>query len=793
MKLSEKWLREWVNPELTIKELAEQLTLAGLEVAAITPVAGPFNGVVVGQILSIAPHPDASRLQICQVDRGATETLTIVCGAKNPRVGLKVAVAQVGAHLPNDLLIKEATLRGVVSQGMLCSSAELGLSENTPDTGILELPADAPIAKDLRDYLQLDDYCLDVHLTPNRGDCLSVKGLARDLAAITNSPTTNLVINEYPALIPDKIDIKVEAAEQCPRYCGRIIRDINQQAKTPLWLAERLRRSGLRCIHPAVDVSNYVMLELGQPLHAFDLAQLTPEICVRLAHAGEEINLLDGKTVILDDKTLVIADKTQVLAIAGVMGGANSAVSATTKDIFLESAFFNPVSLAGRARYYGLNTDSAYRFERGVDPAIIASALERATQLLVEITGGKAGPILEIQQPNKPPKPILFHHPRLKKFLGFSLTEQQMAHIFQGLGISFTPTKEAAVWQVTAPTWRFDIALEVDLIEELARIHGYQHIPQVMPHTALRFLSQHETQFPLSRLTELLVDRGYHEAINYSFTAPKLQQLIDPQEHLTLLNPLSNELSVMRTSLWPGLLNSLLYNQQRQQLSLRLFETGLCFQMNNGKLEQIDYLAGVASGNKLPEQWGVSTTPLDFFTVKSDIEVLFALIGQSVEVQFTQGTHPALHPGQSTCLQQAGKIIGHFGALHPKLIAELDLMGPIYVFELKTAAITQTKLPRFKGFSKFPIVRRDISFWVDEEYPAQTILDRVNAEGGVCLNHSYLFDVYYDKVTEKKKRSLALALCWQHPTRTLVDAEVDALMQKLIESLKQSFAIQLRE
>lgn len=791
MKVSEHWLREWVNPPLISQELAEQLTLAGLEVAAITPVGGSFTQVIVGQIVAIEPHPNASRLQVCHVDIGAAMPLTIVCGAKNPRVGLKVAVAQVGAQLANNVLIKEAALRGVMSQGMLCSSSELLLSESAE--GILELPHDAPIAKDLRDYLQLDDHCFDVHITPNRGDCLSVKGLARDIAAITASPFTSVLIDKTPVLISDKMPIQLEAPELCPHYCGRIIRGINPHALTPLWLAERLRRSGLRCIHPVVDISNYVMLELGQPLHAFDLAKLDTTICVRLAKTGEKLTLLDDKTVVLDNISLVIADKTQVHAIAGVMGGLHSAVSATTQDIFLESAFFTPAAIAGRARHYGLNSDAAYRFERGVDPAITEIALERATQLLLQIVGGKAGPIQQVKQPSEPSPAILFHLAHLKKCLGFSVPEKQIALLFQHLGIDFIPTKEQDVWQVTAPTWRFDLALEVDLMEEVARITGYQKIPLAMPYASLKFLPQPDNQFPLSRIKKLLVDRGYHEAINYSFTAAKLQNLIDPQQSLRLLNPLSHELSVMRTSLWPGLLNSLRYNQQRQCLSLRLFETGLCFQYHDNELQQIDYLAGVASGDNLPEQWGITNTPLDFFTIKSDIEALFALTGQLTEIQFMPGSHPALHPGQSACLQQAGKVIGHVGALHPKLMAELDLIGPVYCFELLTTALTNVTLAYFKRFSKFPLVRRDLAFWIDEKYPAQTILDKAKVEGGEWLNHCYVFDVYYDKVSEKKKRSLALALYWQHPARTLVDTEVDALMQKLIATLQSSFAIQLRE
>lgn len=790
MKLSEQWLREWVNPNLTVKQLAEQMTLAGLEVATIHPVAGSFTKVVVGEVMSAVAHPDASRLQVCVVNVGIEPNLQIVCGAKNCRAGLKVAVAQIGAQLPNEVVIKEAKLRGVVSQGMLCSGSELGFA-GVQDTGILELPSDAPLGKAIHEYFKLNDHYLDIHLTPNRGDCLSIKGLARDIAAITQQTMIEPPFIKQSVVIEDKININVAAVEACPLYVGRVIRNINTYAKTPLWMQERLRRSGIRSIHPVVDVTNYVMLELGQPLHAFDLRQLNHEICVRYAKAQEHITLLDGKNVELDSTSLVIADKNQVLAIAGVMGGVDSSVTSETQDIFLESAFFTPACLAGRARYYGLTTDSAYRFERGVDPAITLPAIERATQLLTEIVGGQVGPVVQVQSAAQIRSHIKFRPAHVQKFLGFSLNEEKIDAIFASLGMH-VPHKDAQIWQVTPPTWRFDLNLEVDLIEELARIYGYQHIPVSLANSFLTFSSQPETRLSLTRLQNLLIDRGYHEAINYSFTEPKLQQTLVPNLlPIRLLNPISSELSVMRTSLWPGLLNALCYNQQRQQLSCRLFETGVCFQMYDEKLEQREYLAAVASGQSLPEQWGVTNTPLDFFTMKSDLEALLSLTAKH-DIQFIPGTHPALHPGLSSNLQRAGKTIGYFGALHPKIIAELELIGPVFCFELETAAINARHLPQFKPYSKFPMVRRDISFWVDEKYPAHTILQCVNHKAGELLHQSFFFDVYFTE-QEPQKRSLALALCWQHPTRTLVDAEVDDLVQKVVDLLKQSFAVQLRD
>lgn len=790
MKLSEQWLRAWVNPPLSTKQLTEQMTLAGLDVAAVHPVAGSFNHVVVGIIVSAVSHPNASRLHVCEVDIGAKRSLQIVCGAKNCRVGLKVAVAQLGAHLPQNKSIKETTIRGIASQGMLCSSGELGLEDLSTDNGILELADDAPLGEAIYDYLQLNDYSLDIHLTPNRGDCLSVQGLARDISAITQQPMVTTPIAVQNAVINDKLTITVLAKAACAHYAGRIIRNINAQAKTPLWMQERLRRSGIRRIHPVVDVTNYVMLEFGQPLHAFDLKSIDGEVCVRYAKRGESVNLLDRKTVSLDPKSLVIADKSKILAMAGIMGSADSAVTSETQSIFLESAFFTPDSLLGRARYYGLSTDSAYRFERGVDKAMTLPALERATQLISEIVGGEVGPLTQVKSANKPIEPIKFHPTHLKKLLGFSLKEEKIKAIFSRLGIK-VQSIGAQSWIVIPPSWRFDLSLEVDLLEELARIHGYQKIPATLPNSPLKFLAEPEAQLSRTRLHDVLIDRAYHEVINYSFTAAKLQKILSPQrETLNLVNPLSNELAVMRSSLWPGLLNTLRYNQQRQQSRVRLFETGLCFYYHKKDLVQKDYLAMVASGQNLPEQWGVANTPLDFFTVKSDLEALFSLSKKNI--QFMPGTHSALHPGLSCNLQVDDVVMGYFGALHPKLITELHLMGPVFCFELEISAINERPLPQFKPYSKFPMVRRDISFWVDKKYPAQTILQSVNQNAGEYLYRSFFFDVYVNE-QESVKHSLALALYWQHPTRTLIDTEVDSLVDAVIEDLKNNFTIQLRE
>jgi phenylalanyl-tRNA synthetase beta chain len=795
MKLGEQWLREWVNPPLTIKQIAERLTLAGLEVESISSVVPLFHKVQIGYIVSAAPHPDASRLKVCHVESGnpAEPLLTIVCGAANARAGIKVAVAHLGATLPN-ITIQERKIRGVISQGMLCSSSELGLSQES--VGILELPDDAPMGEDLQKYLQFNDKLLSMHITPNRGDCLSVKGLARELAVLTALPFHSPAACAVSVSIPDQFPIRVLATNDCPCYLGRIIRGINPRVKTPLWLSERLHRSGFRSIHPVVDVTNYVLLELGQPLHAFDLARLDSEIIVRRARNGEKLSLLDEKEVVLDENTLVIADKSRVQAIAGVMGGLYAAVHEETVDVFLESAHFKANAIAGRARHYGIISESAYRFERGVDPNLAMQAIERATQLIVAIVGGKSGPVIACRSPiEQGAVSILLRYVQVEKILGFSLTEIEIESILRRLGM--TVSKRASAensWEVVAAPWRFDIHIEADLIEELVRVHGYNQIPLSIPTTSVQFSPEPETELPLNRVRQLLVDRDYHEVITYSFISPHDQKSIYPDEAaLSLVNPISNELSVMRNSLWPGLLNAVLYNQKRQQSRIRLFETGLCFRKHNESISQTPYLALIAAGDKLQEQWRLPQEPLDFFTVKSDVEALFRLSKQLAKIEFLPGQHPALHPGQSCKIITGGIIIGYFGALHPKLLTQLNLLGPIYLFECLLSDLTHKEIPSFKSLSKFPIVRRDISFWIEEKIPAQDILKQVRRNAGPWLDDTYLFDVYHDKDQQQGKRSLALAILWQHPSRTLIDAEVDDMLKKVIDQLKNNFDIELRE
>lgn len=632
MKISEKWLREWANPNLDTTALAEKLTMIGLEVEKVVPVAATFSGVVIGEILAIDLHPNADKLKICQVDIDK-EKLTIVCGAANVKVGLKVPVAIVGAVLPGDFYIKQAKLRGIESHGMICSVSELGLEKSS--IGIMELAKDAPVGKDIRDYLNLDDNIFEIGLTPNRGDCLSLYGIARDLAAVSKCSLYVPEVNNISLGTNLEMPVTIEAGKNCPHYVGRIIGGIDVAASTPVWMKERLKRSGINTISPVVDITNYVMLELGQPLHAFDLTKLNSEIHVRFAKDKESITLLDGNKIELDSNTLVIADKHIPQALAGVMGGVDSSVTETTRDIFLESAYFNPQNIAICAKKYGLHTDSSHRFERGVDSKIQLFALQRATNLIMEIVGGKPGPVSveENHQYLPKTKAIRLRRDRIKRVLGIRISDNEVLEILQRLEMQVESIDVG--WQVIVPSFRFDIELEVDLIEELVRIYGYDQIPIHKPKMELNILSSSESKLPISRLQSFMVDRGYHEVINYSFVDPELQQLLDDKNKaISLTNPISQDLSVMRVNLWPGLLKTILYNQRRQQINMRLFEIGLCFIQKNKVLQQRAFVGGA-----LVEQGA------DFFDLKADVQCLLQLTGRNKSVRFKPEVHTALHPG----------------------------------------------------------------------------------------------------------------------------------------------------
>ncbi|TBU87327.1 phenylalanine--tRNA ligase subunit beta [Phytopseudomonas dryadis] len=792
MKFSEQWLRSWVSPQVSRDELVARLSMAGLEVDSVTPVAGAFSGVVVGEVLSTEQHPDADKLRVCQVSNGS-ETFQVVCGAPNVRPGLKIPFAMIGAELPGDFKIKKAKLRGVESNGMLCSASELQVSED--HDGLMELPADAPVGQDIRAYLGLDDVSIEVDLTPNRGDCLSLAGLAREVGALYATAVTRPVIAEVAVAHDEVRPVEVLAAQACPRYLGRVVRNVDLSRPTPQWMVERLRRADVRSIDAAVDVTNYVMLELGQPMHAFDLDEINGGIRVRMAEEGEKLVLLDGQEVTLRADTLVIADHQRALAIAGVMGGEHSGVSDKTRDLFLESAFFDTIAIAGKARSYGLHTDSSHRFERGVDWRLAREAMERGTALLLEIVGGEAGPIIEAVDPAQLPSvaPISLRAERIEQMLGLKLEDAMVVDLLTALGLG-VEVQSAGQWQVSVPSHRFDISLEVDLIEELARLYGYNRLPVRYPQARLAPQSKAEAVVDLPALRRLLVARGYQEAITYSFIDPKLFELFSPGvEPLMLANPISADMAAMRASLWPGLVKAVEHNLNRQQTRVRLFESGLRFVGQLDELKQEPMLAGVITGNRLPESWAHGRDSIDFYDAKADVEALLAAAGAGDSFSFVPGEHAALHPGQTARIERDGRLIGFLGALHPELSKALGLDQPLYLFELVLAEISAGRMPAFQELSRFPEVRRDLALLVDRDVPAQQLLADIRQTAGEWLTDLRLFDVYHGKGIDPLRKSLAVGLTWQHPSRTLNDDEVSTTTQNILTSLEQRFNATLRK
>ncbi|WP_254274799.1 phenylalanine--tRNA ligase subunit beta [Halomonas sp. 3H] len=792
MKFSEQWLREWVSPQLATQALADQITMAGLEVDAVEPVAAAFEGVVVAEVVEKVPHPDADKLNVCRVDDGSGEPVQVVCGAPNVAVGQKVPFARVGAVLPGDFKIRKAKLRGQESRGMICSASELGLEEET-SPGILELPAAAPVGEGFRDWLGLDDHTIEVDLTPNRGDCLSLKGMAREVGVLNRLPVQGPAIAPVAASHDETLPVRVEDAERCPRYLGRLIKGVDVGAETPLWMVERLRRSGIRAIDSVVDVTNYVMLELGQPLHAFDRANLHGAVVVRLAREGERLVLLDGKEITLDDATLVIADERGPLAIAGVMGGEHSGVNSETRDIFLESAYFSPLAVAGQARSYGLHTDASHRFERGVDPRLAREAAERATALLLEITGGEPGPLVEVASAEHLPgeREVRLRAARLEQALGKSLPVDEVAEILERLGMAVETTDQG--WQAQAPSWRFDIAIEEDLIEEVARIHGYNRLPVRRPAARLALRPDQEARTPLALLRRQMVARGYQEAVTYSFVAPEMQRALLPEAVSPVLaNPISSDLSVMRASLFPGLVRALQHNLNRQQTRVRLFETGLTFRGDLDALHQTPMLGALVCGSREPEGWAGAKSPVDFFDLKGDLESLLAMGGEPEAWRFEPAEHSALHPGQCARVLHRGEEAGWIGTLHPAVRAELGLKVDAVLFEVRLDALTHGRVPAFTPLSRYPEVRRDLAFLVDEELPVQALLDTLRGQAGEWLTECRLFDVYQGKGVPEGRKSVALGLTWQHPSRTLNDEEINQLVDAIVAESRQHLGAELR-
>lgn len=793
MKISESWLREWVSPDITIDELAAQITMAGLEVDGIEDAAVPFHGVVVGEIVAIDPHPDADKLRVCRVAGGPDGDVQVVCGAPNARLGLKTAFATVGAQLPGDFKINKAKLRGIESFGMLCSEAELGISDAAE--GIWELPADAPTGANLRDYLELNDQLIEIDLTPNRGDCLSVRGVAREVGVLNKIAVTPVSIEAIAAVNEDTLPVELVAAEGCPRYAGRVIRKVDVSRPSPQWLQEKLRRSGLRSISPVVDITNYVMLELGQPMHAFDLDALQGGIRVRMAEEGEPLKLLDGTEVTLTPDTLVIADHSKAVAMAGIMGGADTAVSDSTKHIFFESAFFNPLSITGRPRKYGLHTDSSHRFERGVDPGLQAQAIERATALLLDITGGEPGPVIVASSADQLPKPqtVTLRRARLEQMLGLALPDETVVDILSRLGVEHLETSETG-WVFRAPSWRFDIAMEADLIEEIARIYGYNHLPTATVEAALPIRPRREAVVPQPALREQLIARGYQEAITYSFVDPDLQRLFNPDTAPVILaNPISADMSVMRTSLWPGLVAALRHNLNRQQSRVRLFETGLRFVPGLNELKQQAVIGGLITGRRLPESWAHNNSEsVDFYDLKGDVEALLALTGELSAFSFARADHPALHPGQCAGIKRQGQIIGYVGKLHPAIQKQLEVDQDVYLFELLLEGITDARLPAFQGVSKFPEVRRDLALLLVRDIAIEDVANTVRQSAGDHLVDLKIFDVYQGKGIDNNRKSVAMGLIFRDLSRTLTEQEINDAVDRVVETLQQQYGATLR-
>ncbi len=794
MKLSEKWLREFTDPPVTTEVLAEKLTLSGLEVESVTPVAGAFTGVYVAVIRNLRPHPHADRLRVGDAEVSRGERHPIVTGAANVREGMRVPLAKEGAVLASGRRVERAKLHGVDSAGMLCSAVDLGIAEAAE--GVMELPEDAPPEADVREYLALDDVSLELNVTPNRGDCLSVLGIAREAAALFACKYADTAGEAVRPVCADRFPIEVSAPSDCPRYAGRVIRNIDRTTRTPVWLSERLRRSGLRCIHPVVDITNYVMLEFGQPLHAFDLSALHGGICVRRGRDGESLALLDGSNIVVGPDALVIADNENAVALAGIMGGAETGVAAGTSDIFLESAFFLPSTIAACARERKLQTDSSQRFERGVDFTLQARAAERATALIVAICGGEPGPLIEVASSmHLPARPsIVLRGERLQRALAVTPQADAIGAVFGRLGMA--ALRRGEDWLVTPPAHRFDVAIEADLIEEAARTLGYEQIPIRLPGGRPGMHPVAESAVPpLERASEILAQRGYYEAITYSFVDAALaRQWRTDCEPLPVANPISSDRGVMRTSLWPGLVGVLLHNVSRQQQRVRLFEVGRIFEVVNGTTNEINCLSGVVAGASAPEQWGIRQRQADFFDVKADVEtVLSILMPRTQLAALSAGASSVLHVGQAAEFVIGATPVATVGAVHPELLRYHDIRGPIYVFEIRLDRLPAAGHPRYLPQSRYPAVRRDISVLVERTTPASAVTDCVRAAGPEQLRELQLFDVYEGEGIDSGKKSIALGLTFQGSSSTLMEGDIEKMVAAIVSRLAEELGATLRD
>ena len=795
MKVPYSWLAEWTELPWEARELGARLTMSGFELESLEAAAPPFTGVVVAEILAAERHPQAEKLQVCRVSTGSGAPLQIVCGAGNARAGLKSALAVPGARLPGDVAIGAASLRGIESQGMLASARELGLAEAS--SGILELPADAPLGKSLREYLELDEAVLDVNVAPNRGDAMSVLGIAREVAALTGKPLTGPRIEAPPRQSTASFPVRLAAPDACPRFGGCVVRGIDNRMPTPLFMRERLRRAGLRSITPVVDVTNYVMLELGQPMHAYDLGRLRGAITVRLAQPGESLTLLDGRSVTAETDVLLITDGEGPVGLAGVMGGQRTAVMPETTDVFFESAYFAPAGVLGRARRYGLATDASQRFERGVDPTQQARAIERAVALLTPITGGTVGSIEVAESTADMPRraAVSLRAKQLKRLLGVAVPPERVSGTLERLAMKVTAGNEG--WQVTPPAYRFDIGIEADVIEEVARIVGFAAIPETDAQTPQRFRPLPVERPSEAAVLEALAARGYAEAITYAFVDPALQtQLFPDRASLALANPIASDLSVMRLSLWPGLLRAALENQHRQADRIRLFEHGTRFEIESGETREIDTFAGIALGARLPEQWGVPKElrrPADFYDIKSDVAALLAATGESDSFTYEAASLPALHPGRAARVLRRNQPVGWLGELHPNLVRSMDFTYTPVLFELDVEAALAVGRVTYREISRFPQVRRDLAVVIDEEVTLSSLAERVTLTASSLLRDLRVFDVYRGPGLEPGRKSVALGLIFQDISRTLTDDDVERLMASVVTDLRENLDARIRE
>ena len=794
MLVSESWLREWVNPQIPLRQLAEKLTLAGLEVESIKAAGLQLDAsaVVVGEITALRPHPQASGLSLCMVNTGGGEMLSIVCGAANARQGLRTIVAREGARMVG-MTISKKRIRGEISEGMLCSALELGLADSAD--GIIELNRDAPLGASVMDYLELRDQVLELTLTPNRGDCLGMIGVAREISVLTGARLDMPVISAVSPLISRSLDVQLKAVDACPRYVGRVVQGVDMKATTPDWMAERLRRCGMRSINPIVDVSNYVMHELGQPMHAFDLDRINGGIIVRRADAGEELELLDGRVIKMSNANLVIADHRKALALAGIMGGKESAITDKTTDIYLESAFFQPRDMLGKARQFGMNTDASHRFERGVDSELQVRAMERASGLILEIAGGQAGPVTDAVTRSAfvQPQPIRFDYRQVERLLGISVPAEDACAIMRGLGMSLTDM--ASGWEVVPPAWRFDIKGQHDLVEEIGRCYGFEKIMPTPPVARQRGGHHREGLITRYDIQQTLIQRGYHEAITYSFVERDAQRnLLGRQDAIALLNPLADNMSVMRQSLWPGLLEALQNNLNRQENRVRLFEIGHVFKRadNDRKSQEKNHLAGLASGLCQPAQWGLEPREVDFFDLKGDLQAIINLSANPDRFQFRRFACNALHPGQCARIEYGGEVVGIIGRLHPGQEKSYGTGQSVYLFEIDLAFITHSGAPEFSEVSKFPSLQRDLSILVDEEIEVQNVLEIIRSGGGKLLKNLELFDIYREPELYENQKSLTVALTFQSDSSSLSSLQTNVVTDRIIELLEREAGARLR-